>query len=367
MRTSARTAGANPLVMRPSKSPDTFLALLASTAARIVQAQDEDGIVRTLVAAVETTPGYDVVRLLLVDDETDALEAEGGLAGWVAHHRKPALTADVRSEVAVPLLLGDTLIGVLAVESKAAGGLAERDMLFLEALAPQIAIAIENARLRRRTLDLQEEERERIARDLHDGMTQTLFGALYQVDTARIRAERSAATSSEPLQRLRTLIVQCVDEMDRIVHDLRPVALDERGLVAALERLVDDIGRHEDEIAIEVQSPIRPLDPRVETAVYRIVQEALTNAVKHSRAGCVRVRLDPLPTHLAVTVSDDGVGFRRVPGRGRGLGLRSMQERASGVGARLDVRSTPGRGTTLSLEVPLEDSDQPRAASPCLA
>jgi two-component system, NarL family, sensor kinase len=386
--------------MRTPKSPEALLALVATAAERTAGAQDVDGRIRDLVAALREMPGYDFVRLVLVSNE--ATERVAGLAGWVACHGEPALAADVhadarcaprvpgvRSAVAVPVLLGDTVAGVIDVESTAVPGLDESDRLLLETLAAQLARLIENARLSENlakagrdlqdrddelhrlashTLELQEEERARIGRDLHDGMAQTLFGALYQLDTARLHAGRSPAASTEALQRLRSLILQCVDEMDRIVHDLRPLALDDLGLTAALERFANDMCRSGDEIEIEVERPIRPLDPRVETAVYRIVQEALANAVKHGRAGRVRVRLDHLPTRLAVTVSDDGVGFRKAPDGGRrGLGLLSIQERARGVGARLDVRSAPGRGTTLSLEIPLDESHERLAASVCVA
>jgi signal transduction histidine kinase len=381
--------------MQPSRSPAAYLTRVAATATRITEVEDLASLVREVVVAVQGTPGHDLVSVLLVDEETNelvtiaacgaGLEAhvgrtrpitqvrDGGLAGWVAYHRRSAQSTDpgVRSELAVPLLLGDSVIGVIDVVSTAVGGLDEWDRLQLEALAAQAAVVIENVRLRedlaKTRRELQEEERERIAHDLHDGLMQTLLGALYQLDSARLRAECSSGASTEALQRLRALIVDCVDEMDCIVHRRRPLTLDDRGLTAALEHFANDISREGDEIEIEVESPMRPLDPVVETAVYRIVQEALANAVKHSRAERVRVRLDQLPTRLAVTVSDNGVGFRNVPDDGRGVGLLSIQERARGVGARLDVRSAPGRGTTLSLDVPLDDSHERLAAGACHA
>lgn len=231
-----------------------------------------------------------------------------------------------------------------------------------EALA-QLAAAEERERLRRQMLgeilDAQEAERARVARDLHDGVGQALTSVLLglrlvesslgsnrlDLDDARRRTEE-----------VRTLVAEALDQARRVAFHLRPTVLDDVGLLAALERLVGDLSIRSAtsmELATHGLGETR-LPAEVETAVYRIAQEALTNVARHSKATTAGITLSVAEGHLRVVVEDDGIGFDvdAAPTRGH-LGLRGMAERAALVGAKLDVSSGPRAGTTVRLEVPI--------------
>ena len=231
-----------------------------------------------------------------------------------------------------------------------------------EALA-EAAAEHERSTLRKQTLarviTAQEEERARVARDLHDEIGQSLTGVLLGLRLVEdcVRAEPlDHALAERRVSDVRALVAQALTEVRRLASALRPTVLDDLGLAAALQRLAADLAARGD-VAIELdQSPLpqqERLPGPVETVVYRVVQEALTNVLRHARASHVVVLVRAAAHHVEATVTDDGCGFD-VPGHGSSLGLRGMAERASLVGGTVRITSQMGQGTTVDLRIPLE-------------
>ncbi|WP_158220842.1 GAF domain-containing sensor histidine kinase [Kineosporia sp. R_H_3] len=249
-----------------------------------------------------------------------------------------------------------------------------------EALA-QAAAAQERTRLRSQTLadviTAQEEERARVARDLHDEVGQSLTGVLlglHLVETGLRTDPLDMEQVDRRIADVRSLIAQALTEVRQLASGLRPTVLDDLGLAAALERLVTDLTAR-DNIDIDLQQDYRqstrqaqghpgatqhdPSDgsPRlpapVETVTYRVVQESLTNVVRHAGAQHVVVRITATQDRLSADVIDDGRGFD-VSKHATSLGLRGMAERAALIGGAVRVTSRVGHGTTVALRVPLE-------------
>jgi signal transduction histidine kinase len=207
--------------------------------------------------------------------------------------------------------------------------------------------------LLRRLFELQEDERARVARDLHDGVGQHLTALLVGLRT--IEAAGDLETARARAGELRSFGARAHDEVRALTRGLRPIALEELGLVAALERLCEDVARtHGIETELECdRASIARLAPECETALYRIAQEALSNAARHAdpRGVAVRLHQDAQGTLLAVT--DDGRGFDPdARADRRGFGLQSIRERAEALGGEVSLRSDPGRGTRLEVRIP---------------
>ncbi|OWK44538.1 histidine kinase [Fimbriiglobus ruber] len=228
-----------------------------------------------------------------------------------------------------------------------------RDMTEL-ALAEEV-----QARLYRELLTAQEDERGRIARELHDGIGQEVVSLALGLSAAAEAAP--PGEDRDRLEKLRQGAAETLEEIRRMAQGLRPMVLDDLGLVAALERLTDGFTRlHGVRAEVVVAAPPSDRLPReVESAVYRIVQEAMANVAKHARARTADVTLEVADRCVRVSVTDDGDGFA-IPDRPRlhaGLGLSDMRERAVMLGGTFRVDSSPGRGTTIDIMIPLrEDS-----------
>jgi two-component system, NarL family, sensor histidine kinase UhpB len=191
-----------------------------------------------------------------------------------------------------------------------------------------------------RALAAQEGERRRIALELHDEVGQALTAAMLRLEGAEL------AEAKEGLR-------EALEEVRDIARRLRPEALDDLGLSNALRALVASVARSARlDVMPEIQPDLPPLSPEQELVVYRVAQEALTNAVRHSGAAGVRFSLTSVPGEVVLAVEDDGSGFDLAAGS-QGSGIRGMRERALLVRARLEVESAPGRGTTVRLRVPL--------------
>jgi signal transduction histidine kinase len=243
------------------------------------------------------------------------------------------------------------------------GGFDAADEELLKLLAGHAAIAIVNARLYERSRELSiVEERQRIARELHDAVTQKLFSLRLTAEAAAALVPRDPARAAAELDTVRRLAAEATAELKSIVVGLRPVDLAGDGLSAALERQAELLDRvHAPRVSFAADAVPR-LPAQREEAAYRIAQEALHNALRHASARHVAVELRRAGPGVVLTVSDDGRGFdgRMPPGRDTAadgaprprLGLASMRERARAAGARLLVRSSPGEGTVVTLEVP---------------
>jgi signal transduction histidine kinase len=263
----------------------------------------------------------------------------------------------VHSGVYVPLIVHGRAIGVVIAHDKNGSDprFQDDDVRLAETLAARAAIAVDLAERVsrdsvRRVVAAQELERKRLARELHDetgqALTSVLLG-LKTVEDANDPAEMRSAAAE-----LRELVVGTLQDVRRLAVELRPKALDDFGLEAALERLADTF-REQTEIGVEVEARTGDrLPAEIETALYRIVQEALTNVVKHAHARHVSIVVTRKDGGVAALIEDDGRGFE--PGTDdHGLGLVGMRERVSLLGGRLAVESAAGSGTTVVAEVPL--------------
>lgn len=201
----------------------------------------------------------------------------------------------------------------------------------------------------RRSIAAQEEERRRIARGLHDETAQALTGIL--LGLGRIEAATELEAARGEAKGLGGEVSEALRELRRIAMSLRPTVLDDLGLVPALEQLAEQTPAAERSAVSFHHSRLEErLDPSVETAVYRVVQEALTNAARHAGASTITVELRQQDGALSATIEDDGCGFN--PER-RGLGLTGMRERAELIGGELAIASAPGDGTSVILRVPM--------------
>ncbi|HZU76519.1 MAG TPA: PAS domain S-box protein, partial [Dehalococcoidia bacterium] len=267
--------------------------------------------------------------------------------------RLPTTYAHVCSLLAAPLLVANELIGAMFISSATADRYRPHDIALVAATASQMAVAIENARLHERTRTVVAvEERQRLARELHDSVSQALYGIGLGAETARAMLERDPARAAQPIEYVQQLARAGMAEMRALIFELRPESLAQEGLVAALEKQAAATrARHQIAVDLALGSePDLPLEAK--EALYRIAQEAMHNTVKHARAKSVAVALVHDAREVALTVRDDGVGFDPggdFPGH---LGLRSMRERAARHGAMLDVASAPGQGTLVRVRVP---------------
>ncbi len=251
----------------------------------------------------------------------------------------------VRAWMGIPLMVQERLIGVLSIAHCRPNVYTPRHAALALTIANQAAIAIENARLYEQAGRLAAlEERQRLARELHDSVSQALYGIGLGARTARALLERDPAQAVEPLEYVLSLAKAGLTEMRALIFELRPDSLEKEGLAAALARQAAALrARH----GLRVQTwfcqePALPFE--LKEACYRIAQEALNNTVKHAQASQVEIRLDDCEGQITLQVRDDGVGFdpqAEYPGH---LGLHSMRERAARMGAALEIQSGPGRG-----------------------
>ncbi|MGW5361879.1 GAF domain-containing sensor histidine kinase [Actinopolymorpha pittospori] len=336
-----------------------------------------------------------------------------GVTGWAASHREPVVIVedkatdpryryfpelhgeDYTSMASVPMASSPGgLVGVLNVHTRARREFTDRDVRLLTSIGSLIAGAVHQARLHRRlaareraherfteqAIAVQESERRRLAREIHDGITQRLCSLRFHLDAAADALTEEPAFAGEQLVLARRLTHLTIDEARAAINDLRPPVLDDLGLADSLASLArSTVGV---EVFVEVDHCVLP--EHVEIALYRIAQEALQNVVKHARASNVRLSLRRDGHEVSLEVTDDGRGFpddgapcdtdgaagfdsvdgvdgadgtdradRGDPGDGAygGYGLGSMAERTELIGGRLDVRSQPGQGTTVVAKV----------------
>ena len=265
----------------------------------------------------------------------------------------------VHSALYVPLVVRGEAIGVVIAHDKRGPSPAfgEDDLRLAESLAARAAIAVHHSQLVsrdvvRRVVEAQELERARLARELHDETGQALTSILLGLKP--LERATSDDEAREAVSALRELVVHTLQDVRRLAVELRPSALDDFGLVPAVERLTDTFreqsGLH---VELEAQLGAERLPREAETALYRVIQEAFTNVVKHSGASRVSVLLQRKDASVVAVVEDDGAGFDTARTRDDALGLAGMRERLALVGGRLRLESTPGAGTTVVAEVPV--------------
>ncbi|MGC9356803.1 MAG: GAF domain-containing protein, partial [Anaerolineae bacterium] len=346
-------------------------------------------LLREIVLLIKETFGYYQVTVGLIEGQeivfkagakSDRLEVPflppplkvggRGITAWVAASGKPLLVPDVsqepryvffpdasetQSELAVPLKTKTGILGVLNIESDRLDAFDESDVQILESLANQAAIAIENAWLYEQARRLAVvEERQRLARELHDSVTQALYGVtLYAEAAARQLTAQRVDLATNHLQELRETAQEALREMRLLIFELRPSVLESDGLVNALRSRLEAV---EERAGLGIEFDVRGevvMPSSVEEGLYRIAQEALNNALKHASAHNVSVRLNCDDDWVILEIVDDGIGFDSSAAvKGGGLGLDGMIERATRMGGEISLNSEPGAGTRVRVEVP---------------
>jgi signal transduction histidine kinase len=272
----------------------------------------------------------------------------------------------IQSWLGIPLIAEGQAIGFCALEHSRPAFFTDELVQWAEALTSQAAIAIQNAwlfeqvregrerlqALSRRLVEVQESERRYISRELHDEAGQTLASLMMGLHLVE-REVSNLPVIVEHCRQLKTIANNVMEDIHRLAIDLRPASLDHLGLIPALQQHVEKVSDLQ-KLTIEFHSneQVERLSGEVETAIYRIVQEALTNIVRHASATRADVLLDWRRDKLIVIVEDNGIGFDPQERPINHLGTLGMRERADMLGGTLTIESTPGKGTTIYLEVP---------------
>jgi signal transduction histidine kinase len=268
----------------------------------------------------------------------------------------PRQHPDMRSFLGVPIVARDDVIGAFYLtEKEDAAAFDEGDRELIELLAAHAAIAITNAQLYERSRELSIlSERNRLALELHDVVSQKLFSLNLSADSAATLLERDPVAARAQLGRVRELAREALGELRSLILGLRPADLTQDGLEGALRKEIEMLRRVHG-VEVELRADCGDVDRRDSSdfEVLRIANEALHNAVRHAAPSRVDVRLHGDEQRLTLEVSDDGIGFDPADPelRSRHLGLTSMEERARELGGALEVSSAPGAGTTIRLEV----------------
>jgi signal transduction histidine kinase len=321
------------------------------------------------------------------------LKVGEGIAGKVAQSGRAVLVEDISSEsnaaridlisseglkafISVPLRAKDNVLGVMNVASHMSHRFTKEDVHLLHSIGDQLGTAIEQARLHerlrkarerlrklaRQNLVAEEEERRRIARELHDETSQSLSGIALQLEALLEMSSKSGNPDAEliaGLKKVQSLTVQVHKEVSRVISNLHPAVLDTLGLVAAVRQHAHSrLQPLNINVTMEVRGTEIRFPPDVEAAIFRVVQGAIGNIVKHSKAKNASIVLVYQPDEFSLRISDDGQGFdvsklTDVEESGRGRGLFSMRERIGFLGGTSGVESKIGAGTTLWAKVPI--------------
>jgi signal transduction histidine kinase len=304
----------------------------------------------------------------------ETMPTEGILADSHAANLGPTNRSMIKEIVGVPLHSKDKVIGMLCIAMNKSFKFSSEDMRLLESIAAQIAISVDNTRLYQEVqrkeeirgellqdlFMIQEEERRRIARELHDETSQVLAGLTASLQAALDMLSTDANKSKAILRKAQTLSVSLLDEIHRLIYELRPALLDDLGMMAAVEWLADsNLKKAGITVNFKTMGRARRLPPQLETTLFRVIQEAFANIVKHSHANNTEVSLHFEKRLTRVHIRDDGIGFDIEEAidskdRPRGLGLLGMKERVELMNGTLDIRSGPGAGgTEINIEIPL--------------
>ncbi len=383
---------------------DSEARLLSRVIETLSAGLDLDEVVQGVAALITETTNTDICFVHLLESSGQRLQLRGatppfdqqargiglavgeGITGWVAAHAEPVVIIDNKladpryryipelrgqdftSMASVPILTRPgQLVGVLNVHTRDRREFSTADVELLGSVAGLMAGAIENARLHSRIAEreeamerfaeqivrLQETERRRLAGEIHDGISQRIVSMSFHLSAAADALPGKSVLAAEQIAKAQDLASATLEETRLAIAGLRPPVLDDLGLAASLESLARSVP----EPGVAVDTVPTQLPEHVETAVYRIAQEALQNVMKHAEAGQALLRLRTTDGAVVLEISDDGKGFDTTHATEKagpvGYGLSGMQQRAELLGGRLTLDSTPGRGTLLRLSVPL--------------
>jgi PAS domain S-box-containing protein len=340
---------------------------ISGTSAGVINLRDDRGG----LYAWRTFGPDELLRQFYEAPEAGSVRRTAFESGEEGSFELPGRETDRLVGLSMPMRVRDQVIGVLEVYGPERLAKSETADTFTS-LANQAASALENARLyeeiieRERQLhDLvvqllaaQEEERRHIAYDIHDGLAQTAAAAHQHLQAFARHHPPGSIQARENLDESLKLVRQTVGEARQVIHDLRPTVLDDFGLAAAVRQQIETLRSEGWEVGLEEALGEERLPPEIETTLFRVAQEALTNVRKHARASQVRVALDRSGRAVRLLVRDEGRGFQpgettKSNGPGERIGLSGMRERVSLIGGRFELHSEPGSGTTVKAEVEL--------------
>lgn len=383
-------------------------SLLAEIATAGAQSQDESAVLSLSIEKSVSLLGADAGRIVLIDPQTwmpvdsashgAPLFSESdsrplsphSIEGVIALSQKPWAISDIQHEkklkqservrlkregwgsfLGVPIIQKGETRGILSVAMRTPRLLSGRDVALMNSIAHQLALTTENIRLYNlnrqhqenlrhlslKVLSAQEEERKRISRELHDATGQALLALKLHLELLAEQVPPEMTNPREEIAEAHAITTQAIEEIRRLVADLRPLKLDDLGLVPTLRGLVKDFSRKFNiNVTLEKVKLLRRLPSDIETVLYRIIQEALTNVAKHAKAKEVSITLERVKDYVEVRVNDDGIGFDTASvskRRARRFGLAGIQERVDLMEGKFQVQSRKGRGTEIRVEIPL--------------
>jgi signal transduction histidine kinase len=340
---------------------DDPYAVISRLGRRLEATLAPDAILPTIVQSVAEALKLPYAAIALKQDDEMVLAAEVGVGSWELGVGAAAAPHPPTPISQLPLLYQGEIVGQLILAPRPGeSGFGAADRRLLEDLARQAGVAAHTVRLtadlqrsRERLVATREEERRRLRRDLHDGLGPALAAQTLKVGAARALYPRDPASAERLLGDLERDIAAALADIRRLVYNLRPPALDELGLCAAIREYAAQChtnGAGAPRITVEAPEHLPDLPAALEVAAYRIAQEALANVLRHAGARACRVRLT-LGELLELEIADDGVGLpdRRRPG----VGLASMRERAEELGGTCSVEAADGGGTVVRARLPL--------------
>jgi signal transduction histidine kinase len=332
----------NRLMYGERVDPYSAIAGLGRTLASSLQL---DAVLSNIVATVGQSLALQYVGLVLAGDDASWDGATG------AEYGTPSTDL-----LAFPLVHQGITVGELRLAARPGERLRERDRRLIADLAPQVAAAVRAVGLsqelqlaRQRIVQLREEERRRIRRDLHDGLGPALAGLTFTLEAVRNLTESDLQRADELLVSATEQVQTMIGDVRRLIYGLRPATLDQLGLAASLRGLASQESSPGTSVTIDAPSALPQLPAAVEVAAYWIAQEALTNVRRHAHAHTCTVRVAVEPTVLRLEVADDGGGFTS---GSTGIGLHTMKERAAEIGGTCEIGSRDGGGTLVTASLP---------------
>lgn len=366
--------------------------VISEVGRQITSLIDIDQVLDQVVHLIRKAFGYEHVHIATIEDDYAVYQfgsgrlwedpnfqfnpsrlkiGKEGITGRVASSGQTVYIRDVRkspvyvemegsrtlSEVTVPIKVKGKVIGVLDAQSERVNAFDESDLVVLQSLADQTAVAIENAQLYKQAQQLAViKERNRLARELHDSVTQALYGITLHAEAAyrQLRADQSELANDQ-LTELKNTAQEALREMRLLIFELRPSVVELQGLVPALRARLEAV---EERAGMGVEFNVEgylDLNDKTQDGLYRIAQEALNNALKHAKANHIVLNIKANLSKVYLEIIDDGVGFDPDNAvEGGGLGLDGMIERAELMGGKLTLNSKTEAGTTIRIEVPHE-------------
>lgn len=359
-----------------------LIRMLNEVADAVSSAMSVEEVLETIVERAKTITDTDKAVLVLIDEHSERIDPDTMVVrGIRTQHaqewwesrlqylaertfaaQEPVVEAHDEQQatmLASPLVVKDRPIGLLCAINSSERPFTSEHLDFAQILCAFAASAIENARLAEQSrYVLLASERDRIAREMHDGVVQSLFSISLGLELCKKQLQRDPVAVEERLEELQGQLNISMSELRRFIYDLRPMKLTELGLVGATEYWISEITKGSPvKGRLVVDGQIPGIGPAMEACLYRVAKEAVSNVVKHAGANMFEVRLQAADDCVRLSVVDDGVGFDSglvMRGGTPGIGLRSISDRVERDGGVLSVESSAGRGTVLKVEIPVE-------------